>query len=727
GWAQEAKARAEQLRKQAAERTEAWKTADAAGLAWVMTGAAPSEAEVRRFPGLFRLNLYDAVRAAPDAARVNAVRPLAALLDSIYGGHVLSDYVEQVSKADFKVRAPLAAEYAKMRAGTLSWPEQGALFGKTKDAGQADLRMGTLFFTYQIPANLPEYKHLVEQSRDPWFAALAALNEARGVAGSNPLEAEQLLRQALIDAHAAKLDYRAVQLELALADVLASMQRVPEAFAASLRAFKLARSDGEIELEAQAISRLIAAARLRWAFALVRAYAHEATLAKPADCDTQQYAHLNAANAAALELRSAEARAEFDQVKACDGRPLGLHEAGVLADLARLDNHPGDTQRVLEIIKTLRDQNALSPGDKAEADDIAGRALLEQSEAEGKKLLEQSIAAADALGPQDVQGQKARAYSYVSLQLDAARKGRFDEALALLAKEQHVEQPRECALGVGVDDDRSYVIAAGADGKLVGSFEARRAESIETFVPHPNPLQLAALKGCAEVAVLARPPLQGRPGILPPEIAWAFGVKPAHATPSELPRTKRLVVADVEPPASLELPRLASWGRSNEARHDDQIELHGAMATPSRVLQEMEKATEIEIHAHGFVDLAVSDASLLALSPDADGSWALSASQVRSHKLLGHPLVVLGACRAAVGAPQLHAPWSLPAAFREAGASAVLASRADIPDAQARAFFDAVLAGIRSGKPQAVALRDARMEFRSKPQGSWVDSVLLFQ
>jgi hypothetical protein len=75
----------------------------------------------------------------------------------------------------------------------------------------------------------------------------------------------------------------------------------------------------------------------------------------------------------------------------------------------------------------------------------------------------------------------------------------------------------------------------------------------------------------------------------------------------------------------------------------------------------------------------------------------------------------------------VYAPWSLPAAFLEAGARAVLASRDDIPDSQVRPFFDAVLAGIRAGQSERLALRDARLAFRTKPGGAWVDSVLLFE
>ena len=142
---------------------------------------------------------------------------------------------------------------------------------------------------------------------------------------------------------------------------------------------------------------------------------------------------------------------------------------------------------------------------------------------------------------------------------------------------------------------------------------------------------------------------------------------------------------------------------------------------------ELADATEIEVHAHGFVDLAQSDASMIALSPDPDGRWGLTAGDVRAQRLRGHPVVVLGACRAAHTVGYLHEAWSLPVAFVRAGARAVLASSSEIPDADAGAFFDAVLARVRAGAPVAVALRDERMLRLARDPESWVRDVIDFE
>jgi cellulose synthase operon protein C len=93
----------------------------------------------------------------------------------------------------------------------------------------------------------------------------------------------------------------------------------------------------------------------------------------------------------------------------------------------------------------------------------------------------------------------------------------------------------------------------------------------------------------------------------------------------------------------------------------------------------MAEADEIEIHAHGLINPSLSDASLVVLSPEMDGHHALDASEVRRQRLRRAPVVLLAACGTARAAPFLHEPFSLPVAFIDAGARAVLASTVDIP------------------------------------------------
>jgi hypothetical protein len=146
------------------------------------------------------------------------------------------------------------------------------------------------------------------------------------------------------------------------------------------------------------------------------------------------------------------------------------------------------------------------------------------------------------------------------------------------------------------------------------------------------------------------------------------------------------------------------------------------------VLEAMVDAGEVELHAHGMTSPAVSDASLVVLAPDRDGSYALSADRVRATRLRRAPLVLLATCGGARTAPFLHEPFSLPVAFIEAGASAVLASSVDIPNS-AGGFFEEVRERIRSGTRPSVALKEVRQRWLKAPtpDAHWLPHVLLFE
>ncbi|HLU68937.1 MAG TPA: CHAT domain-containing protein, partial [Kofleriaceae bacterium] len=323
--------------------------------------------------------------------------------------------------------------------------------------------------------------------------------------------------------------------------------------------------------------------------------------------------------------------------------------------------------------------------------------------------------------PRDPHGRKARAYSFAALVRIAGGAGDHEEVLRLLAEEAGVEAPDRCALGIALEEDLTAV-ARDAGGAVVGRYLPRRpAVEIDPAALVPGDIA-GALAGCELVDVLARPPVHGMPGLLGPEVAWRYlGHRRSRAGRGAGPR-RRVVIADPIPPAELHLPRLAGWrGEPGD------VELRGPAATPSAVAAALSGASEIEIHAHGLVHPGMEDAAFLALSPDADGRFALTASRVRRLDLAGAPLVLLGACRATRSRSNLHARWSLPAAFVEAGASAVIASSEPIPDAQAADFFAAVRRRISEGQAAAAAVRDERMDRRDRPGGAWVDRVLVFE
>ena len=178
----------------------------------------------------------------------------------------------------------------------------------------------------------------------------------------------------------------------------------------------------------------------------------------------------------------------------------------------------------------------------------------------------------------------------------------------------------------------------------------------------------------------------------------------------------------------LRLPHLPTRKPPEEAPGQAALlELSGAQASPSRLLAEMPRATEIEIHAHGIYRPELFDAPFIALSPDAEGRYALDMSAIRKVRLERAPVVVLAACGTVRSGPPLHEPFGLPAAFIEAGASAVLAADVAIPDS-AGAFFEAVRRRIRSGALPAVALRDERAKWSAgSSQEAWVQHVFLFE
>jgi hypothetical protein len=282
-----------------------------------------------------------------------------------------------------------------------------------------------------------------------------------------------------------------------------------------------------------------------------------------------------------------------------------------------------------------------------------------------------------------------------------------------------------CALAVGLSYERAFAATMDANGATAVYFDAHRASAeIDSERLVPKSVR-DKLQGCPSIKVFAPAPVHGTPSLLPPDLAWSYRFGgDARADQGRAP-PHRVLVSDVEPPASLGLPKLLPW-KSAPGADAPSAWLRGTTATPDRVLAELRDATEVEIHAHGLVDLAVSDASLIALSPDESGRYALTAGAIRATRMNARPVVVLAACRAARVAPFDHEPWSLPLAFIKSGARAVLASPSPIRDADAAAFFDAVLTRIRAGASPAAALRDERLAWLSRGANPWVREVLLF-
>ncbi len=730
GWAEEAKQRADALTAQAGARRDSWWAARKAGGAMVAGGAPVGDELARAHPGVVQLYLYHALRAAPSRERALALAPLAATLDAQSGGDRLQRAVRAVAGADFAVRAPLARTYSDLYgdAAKVAGPARAAYLDRLRRARQPDILLGALVLTDEVPAHLDEFHRLSVESGDPWYLYTDEHEQAKAeVARGELLQAERRLLAALPACHQTRIEYRCGYLEHELALLYVTLHRPVEARRVASDGWAHARQAGEWGFEALFLQDLASAARFRSGFALARAYLDETLRRQLGKCEVEQYVRLQSAMLDLDALRPEEARRDLARAPLC-GKPLQLAGADLLAELAHFAGTDDESARAQAALRTLREGGALSPGQRALADEMEGRLLLERGRAEAKPLLDRAIASAAALPPWDVEAQKARSFSYSGLVHAAGRDGRWGDALDLLAAELGADPPRRCAVGVATDYDRLLVAARGADGAPLGRWEPHHAGAIVPSQIVGADVE-AKLAGCPTVDLFARPPLQGAADLLPAAMAWRYRV--GHARPSAPAiKPRRLVVSGIDAPPALGLPRLAPWPSRPSPANGPAVPLtllEGAAATPSRVLAEMKDASEIELHTHGLVDLGVSDVSLLVLSPDEDGQYALTAGRLRRQRLDGAPLVILAACRAGERAPYHHQPWSLPMAFVEAGASAVLASPSAIQDAEAGPFFEAVRARIRAGEPPAQALRDARVEFLGRDPQSSVKDVVLFE
>jgi hypothetical protein len=724
GWADEARARAQAMRGRLRTEEQGWAAANTAGRALVMGSGTVSSEELRARPDVYRLYLYDAIRAAPDLQRLRELWPVAETLDAHYGGSALRDAIRWAEARDFQRRAPLAALYLSV---FQKEPVPGGLPGyleKLRAAGEVDILMGTLLFTREVDKDVEGYARLAARTRDPWFLLLAEEERATAaIKRGEWFQAEQLLNAAVSQCRGGTITYRCGLLQEKLSTIYRRFWWLPEAMRNAKEAQALFRRSGFWGREAFIYQHIGQLARLQGQGVLAQAVLGESLARHPKDCFSLQFVRSNDALALLEQMRVEEAREAIADVLPCGMPPL-LSEAMTRAELARLSPQPSQDGLLRQGLETTRRSGELDPGQLTMLSHIEGRFVIEQDRAHGEALLRHAIVEAERLPRDNADAREARAYSYASLMFAAGKAGEWTRVLDLFSEEVGSPLPSQCLLAVTVDRERTLALAFGADGRMTTYYDASRRQPLGDDARGIVPESVSApLRECAHVSVVARPPLHGRGGLLPDDIAWRYLVLPAsRREPASVPAL-HLVVKDVEAPATLELPRLGAW----EPVGTGIRVLAGAEATPGRVLEAMTRATEIEVHAHGLINPTLSDASLLVLSPDASGRYALTAGEVRAHRLEGRPLVTLAACRAAYTAFQIHEPFSLPAAFIEAGARTVLAATVDIPDAEAGPFFLAVQERIRSGQSAAAALRDVRMEWLRMEPESWARSVLVFE
>lgn len=742
GWSEEARRREKALSDQMIERRTAYEhlaSIDGPAVSGFADAVTPELAH--RFPGMTRIVFYDAVRSASSAEAVRALARIAATLDAIYGGKVLVDHVERIARADFSRRAPLARRYAALLAGQrLDAAGTNDLLAALRAAHQDDILVGAMLRLtagHVPPPMIPELRRLVDGLHDPWFD-LFAIEQAVGarMAEGDHLGAEALALPALARCETRPVDYRCASLERVLGESYLLSLRLPDARRVLAAGWARARRGGEWYQEQvflQDLARLevlqddVAGSTLP----LVRAYAGEVVRRQPTRCDLEAWQHDLIALMMTTRVDLDRARQELAQVDAIRARC-----PSVPPDLARLDakalvlrdpaaGSVAEVDALRAEISAQRQSPALGPGDRAALDQIEGRLLIERDRPAGTALLERAIASTRSAPTEDTDVRRARSYAYSILVLDAGRAGDWDRVWTLLGGEAGITPPARCALGAALEDRASVVVVRDAGGVGHGAFDpARPANALDASSLVPAALR-DALRGCEAVEVVARPPLHGLPGLLPVDIAWSYRTAgerpPAGAAPDHL---RHVVISGAEPPAALGLPRLLPW-RSATA---PDLVLEGLSATPSRVLAALADASFVEIHAHGTVNAAVSDASFLVLSPEPDGSYALTARAIRAQPLRGRPVVVLAACHAAATAKYRHEAWNLPAAFIAAGARSVIASTDVISDGDAGGFFDDLVSRIEHGAAPAVALHDTRAQWlTAHPAAAWTRALMVFQ
>ncbi|WP_395850889.1 CHAT domain-containing protein [Cystobacter fuscus] len=709
----------------ALQRQANWQAADKAGFELISLGV-PALPEALRYVDvpLMRRDFYHAVRARTSAAEVREFLPLAKKLDEIAGGGtVLEEYVQLTAARDFSVRAPLAAKYARLITGQVAPGEEEALLRTFLASGEDDIVLGAL--TYVVP-HLPQYtQQLVERTRnsnDSWFRVLGLQTEATQEQMQDRYDqAQKLLEKALGLCMREQLFYRCIEVEIDLSHVSGWLFHVRDAERHARAGLTMARQ-GQWDKERMLLHTLGNVARMAADFTLGRAYFGEALLMFDGDQKSLRNIHQDLAHLAIQALELDEARAELD--RAMDvGLPLTQHGIEALVDVARTRRSPRDAQAVE---KALVLEPGDTPGQRAYTKFLRGRFLVDVDPIRGRALLEEAIHEAESAALDEVLARHARAYSYTSLIFADAAKSDFAAALERFGSELGLASTGRCVLALTEDTERSLLVARGSEGQLVSSYTPERnarfnPTSLAGVVPQD---MVEALRPCASVDVLARPPLQGRAGLLPPEFAWRYLTRAVSPQPPA-GRGLHLVVSEVQYNEQ-RADRALTWS-PRIAPGSEVRTLQGLDATPNRVLAAMTDATEIDLATHGKIDQSSNTAYLL-LAPPQDGGDELHENLIRKLRLSGAPLVVLAACEAARGTSALHEYVSLPNAFLAAGARTVLAATHPIPNEDASAFFGAVRERIRRGFSPSVATRDERLMWLSTGKDSdWINSVLVFE
>jgi len=715
GWADEARERARALRTsfgRARGEGAAFQTAGRAMIAG--TGRLLDAEAVRHHPGPARLHFFDALRVATTADEARALAPLAAELDRAAGtDHARRAIDRIVAGSDPALRRRFQPRYRGFVAGELDDAAADALEADLRGAGAAvdDLWLGVVVLRNRLGRDREHAAAVIAAMDDPWFSLLLEREDARAVAAAgDPFAAERRLAAAAAGCDARAWALRCGGLEEGLALVEQQLGRIDEAAGHAARARTLYALAGAPSHDDRMLGSI---ANLDWlrgrssaALAWLDEYRRRAIT-----CAQALFADDLTAIVSVAAGDLAGARASLPEAGRCDA---GVEPARLVTAvaLARLGDAADRARADALVAAAVATQPAL-------ADLAAGRLAIDRDPAGGGARVRAAMTAIAGEIADPRTAAELRTWGWATLISDAGRRGDWSAALAAFEEELGRPAPARCVVGVSSDDERSVAVARGADGTLRGAYRADRPLGlIDAATIVPSDL-VATLAGCPSIAVIARPPLHGSAALLPAELPWSF-VGPGHRGASDLP-ARALIVDDARPPASLGLPALRPAVLPAGATR-----VSGVEATPARVRAALRDATYVELHAHGIVDVDELDTSFLALSPDPDGSYALTAAAVRETPLRGAPVVVLAACRTARVAPQLHRRWSLPDAFLAAGARAVIATADVVPDDEVPAILAALRERLGRGETPAQAIAAIRAT-ASRTGAAWLASWMVFE
>ena len=670
----------------------------------MLDGRMPPPELVRAFPGIFRTQFYIALALAPDRAAVEQLLPVARELDGLSKSPRLQRWVSATAARASPRRAQLAARLRPLvTQSTLE--ERTPLAAEARAAGQDDQLLFVLSRNFFSREENPAFTELVRHLQDPyWDLRLVEYWTWEARKNGRLSEAERFARSALEGGACRDGTFSVLCASTAfeLAMTYAHAGRPADARRASETMRRLTASAPRPSREREVL--LLAGANSADAdrVALARAEFDEAGHLPSAGCETAQYPYLSLAQAYLRRGDAVSARAALDGAPRCEGMNTA-DQAEVRTDLAVLTGEAEDRAKAADRIRKAS-AAATTPIDRLVVDALRLMLDAEEGRPDRSRLAELQRRSRQVAGAED---QVARAGRTVALQL--VREHRNKEALEVAASMLDTPAPSRCALAVVADARRVGLVWTTGENDVQGQLRPRS----ESGAPGSDPT-------CAAVTVLAPTGLLDLARWLPADQAWSIRVAPPRPD-SPVRFEDRLLVRGALAPADLNLP---PHGRGGALREGWKV-VEGSDATPSRVREQLANADLVDFEVHGLVDAAAPDGAVLVLSPDSQGSYAISAADIRDLRLEREPVVLLGACRSATGSHYRDVTWTLPQAFVRAGARAVYASVAELPDDRVGDFLAGVARRLERGAAPSVALRDERVEWLRRGE-SWAREVVLF-